>query len=573
MRTRPFAVRNALPQLSCGPRILLSILILTLALLAVALLMWSPYRPVSASSPLPAVRLNLSPGDPILDPARLSAEAAFVADQLFLGLVRADEDTGLPLPDLATSWDMSADATVFTFTLRSGLTWTDGNPLTAYDARYGILRSLDPANGVDLAYPLFYIQNAEQYNSGTMTDSNQVGVTVLDYTHLRFTLKQPAAFFPSVLTLPVSRPMPAWAIAAHPTDWSEPANIVSNGPYRLASWTHGTSLTLDKNPAYYDAANVQIQHVSFVMVDEATAWAMYRAGELDSAAVPRAEWSVASADPILSPQLHAAHDTGTYYYGFNTGQPPFDRLLVRKAFAAAVDRDGLLSTVLGYAEQPAFTFTPPGVWGHVDRSAEGVGIPYDPLQARQWLAAAGYPNGQGLPPVTVMFDGRWLDPNQAIASYLQQGWLHDLGVTVTITYTEWADYVGMLIAGQPQFWQLRWFADYPDAYNFLPEGVDALGRAKYGPWNNPAYAGLLDLAARTADPQQRAGLYQQAEEILVETDAVMVPIYYSATGVATRPELQRTYGRGGYGGRIAGWRMTSRLFLPVLLKGIAASGT
>ena len=536
---------------------------------------WGPTNLQGAS---PTVCLNLGPTDPTIDPALAADRGAgeFVANQLFLGLVRADEETGAPIPELATSWVMSPDATVFTFTLRSGLTWTDGNPLTAYDVRYGILRSLDPATAAELAWLLFWIRNAEEYNNGTITDPNQVGVTVLDYTHLRFTLKQPAAFFPSTLIWwPVARPMPGWAIAAHPTDWTEPANIVTNGPYKLTAWTHGTAMTLEKNPGYYDAANVQIERVSFSMVDDTTAWGMYQAGQLDSVIVPPGEWNAARSDPVLSQQLHVASRLGTYYYGFNTAKAPFDILLVRKAFVAAVNRQGVIDLVAGQSDAGRYstahglpldlTFTAPGTWGHVDGSAEGVGIPYNPAQGRQWLTAAGYPGGQGLPPITLVYNPHPV--HQAVAEYIQQNWTDNLGATVTISHTEsWGAYLELLRTDAPQVWRLGWIGDYYDAYNFLRESVDGFGRANYGNWNNLAYQGLLDLAAQTGDLNQRAALYRQAEEILVETDAVMLPIYYYANGIATKPYLQRTYGDGGFGGRIADWRIIYRTFLPLILR-------
>jgi len=522
----------------------------------------------------PTLHLNLGPTDPIIDPAFAGAQiwdaGGFVANQLFLGLVRTDDETGAPIPDLATSWAVSPDATEFTFTLRSGLTWTDGNPLTAHDARYGILRSLDPANPVGIPAPLSWIVNAEEYKNGSITDPNLVGIMVLDYYHLKITLEKPAAFFPTILTWPMARPMPAWAIAAHPTDWTEPANIVTNGPYKLTAWTHGASMTLEKNPGYYEAASVQIGRVQFSMVDDAAAWGMYQAGQLDSAIVPPEEWNAASNDPVLAQQLHTAYSiTGTFYNGFNTAKAPFDNLLVRKAFAASVNRQGLIDTILKYAEQPALTFTPPGVWGHVDGPAQGVGIGYDPVQARQWLAAAGYPNGSGLPPIAMVVGDRngFTAQNQAVAAYLRQGWMNQLGATITISDMEWGAYLELMATDAPQVWQVRWWIDYQDAYNFLREGIDWIGgRAPFGFWNNPAYEGLVDLAAQTADLNTRASLYKQAEEILVETDAVMIPIFYNANGMATKPYLQRTYGDGGFGGRIADWRIIYRTFMPLILR-------
>jgi len=431
--------------------------------------------------------------------------------------------------------------------------------------RYGILRSLDPATHAGEAYTLLWIKNAEEFNSGVITDSNHVGVNILDYTHLRFTLREAAAYFPCTLTSPAARPMPVWVITAHPTDWTEPAYIVTNGAYKLVSWTHGVSLTLQKNPGYFDAANVQIGQVLFSMVDDATAWEMYLDGELDSAVVPQEEWNSAISDPMVASQLHIASNLGTYYYGFNTSKPPFDTLLVRKAFAAAVNRQGILDTITRYADQPALTFSPPGLWGHVDGSAEGVGIPYDPVMARQWLAAAGYPNGEGLPPIMMMYDTRFYTQNLAIASYMRQNWMDNLSVTVTISETEWSNYLNLLINDPPQVWEIRWFADHRDSYNFLHDGVDALGRLKYGNWNNPTYESLLALAAHTANLLTRASLYKQAEEILVETDAVLLPIYYYSTGIATKPYLERTFGNGGLDGWIADWRMNWQLFLPFII--------
>lgn len=537
-------------------------------------------KPAQKENTAPALRLNIGPTDPTIDPALMSeVQHLLVVNQLFLGLVRADEETGAPLPELANSWVMSSDATVFTFTLRSGLTWSDGNPLTAHDVRYGILRSLDPATQSDWATQLFLIENAEEYNNGTITDPDQVGITVLDYTHLRFKLEQPAAYFPSMLTMPVARPMPAWAIAAHPNDWTEPEYIVTNGAYRLTNWTHGVSMTLDKNPGYYDADNVQIGRVSFSIMDNETAWMSYLSGGLDSVIVPSSQWNAARNDPILAPQLHAASRAGTYYFGFNTAKPPFDNLLVRKALSAAVNRQGVVDLVAGHLDAvttttvqglpEALTFTAPGMWGFVDGTAEGVGIPYNPVQARQWLAAAGYPDGDGIPPISLYFNE---DPvHRDIAEFVRKNWIDNLNVRVTLSSLRYfADYLQLLCTDPPQVWRLGWLMNHYDAYNFLYESVNFIllncGRLPFGGWTNPSYESLLNLAAQTADPDTRASLYQQAEEILVETDAVMLPLFYYAYGIATKPYLHRSYGLGGYDVRIAEWRISHRVFAPLITK-------
>lgn len=180
-----------------------------------------------------------------LDPAR-SFSNSYV-EQLFLALTDYDIDTGEVVPELATNWEVSADAKVFTFTLRSDATWTDGKMVKAGDVEYGVLRSLDPATHSNAAWILFDIENASEYNSGEISDPEQVGVEALDDTHIRFTLAAPAAYFPAVVATPPARPQPKWAIDAHGSAWIDPANIVSNGPYKLTHWDQAPYLTIHKS--------------------------------------------------------------------------------------------------------------------------------------------------------------------------------------------------------------------------------------------------------------------------------------------------------------------------------------
>jgi oligopeptide transport system substrate-binding protein len=152
----------------------------------------------------------------------------------------------------------------------------------------------------------------------------------------------------------------------------------------------------------------------------------------------------------------------------NVNKPPFNNVLVRKAFSAAVDKQGLINAKLGGVQRPALTFIPPGVLGYVDGQTQGVGIPYDVAQARQWLAQAGYPNGRGLPPVTL-----WINTNaghQAIAQYIQQNWYTNLGVNVTLQNEAWSSYMSDVRNGQFQIWRWGWCMDYPYANYFLAAG-------------------------------------------------------------------------------------------------------
>ncbi|MBN1177775.1 MAG: DUF11 domain-containing protein [Anaerolineae bacterium] len=171
-----------------------------------------------------------------LDPALAYGGAnQHYVEQLFLGLTDFDTD-GNVYGELATGWDVSGDATVYTFTLRGDAEWTNGDPVTAYDVEYGILRSLDPATGSEWAFVLYNLANAEDYNYGNISDSDLVGVEAIDDTHVVFTLTTPAAYFPAALAMPPARPQPEGAITTHGDAWTLPGNIVTNGPYQLAEW-------------------------------------------------------------------------------------------------------------------------------------------------------------------------------------------------------------------------------------------------------------------------------------------------------------------------------------------------
>jgi len=512
------------------------------------------------------LELNLDPADMdiadlTLDPALASDEPSmFMSNQILAGIFRVDDETGDPIPELASSWTMSPSAKSFSFVVRGDARWTDGSSVTAYQIRNGIMHALElgTASPAPYAYLLYIIQNAWEYSNGDITDPNRVGVYATDSTHINFSLNSAAAYFPSILALPIARPIPG------PTaNWTDPSQMITNGPYKVSAWSGGTSMTLLRNTGYYGASDVRIGQVDFSMQDEATAWGSYQSGTLDSAMVPQSEWASALADPSLAPQLHTSTVRCTYYYGFNTAKPPFDNPLVRKAFVAAVDRQGMIDSVLGYAQLPALTYTAPGIFGHVDGEAEGIGIPLNVSQAQAWLASAGYPGGAGLPPITLMFNNS--TGHQAIADYIRQNWIDNLGVTVSLSSLPWADYLTLLDTDPPQVFRLGWCYDYADAYDFLHDDI-VVNEFRFGSWSNPTYEDALSNAAVTKDLPTRFSFYRQAEEILVETDAVMLPLYYYAGGIATKPHLWRGYGSGGNGGWIAEGYFLHSVSLPLVLR-------
>ncbi|MBM3944670.1 MAG: peptide ABC transporter substrate-binding protein [SAR202 cluster bacterium] len=486
--------------------------------------------------------LNLGVEPPTLDPA-LAADniSGNIIENVFVGLTNLNTETSEVEPDLAARWDVSADGTVYTFHLRNDVKWTDGRPVTAHDAEYGILRSLAPETGSQYAFLIVsIIRNAAAFNAGEISDASQVGVRALDDYTLEITLEHAAAYFPALASTWVMFPQPRWAIEAHGDKWIEPENIVCNGPYKVLSWVHGSSLVLVKNPTYYNPGRVAIETLDFKMVENpATALALYEAGALDSVNPPPEELDRIRSSPTLSAELSISPSLSTYSYGFTVDRAPMDNVLVRKAFAAAVDKQSLVDFVLKGGQRPARTFTPPGNFGAVDGAAENVGIAFDPAQARQWLAEAGYPNGQGFPSVTLMFPVG--DIHQPLAEAIAAMWKANLNVDVTLAAQDFGVFISTLFTDPTHMWLIVYGSDYPDADNWLRGVFHSQAPINFARFNNAEFDEAVDQAAREQDIATRKSLYKRAEQILTQDVAAIMPIYYLTEVALEKPYLDRTY--------------------------------
>ncbi|MFQ5933676.1 MAG: peptide ABC transporter substrate-binding protein, partial [Dehalococcoidia bacterium] len=244
------------------------------------------------------------------------------------------------------------------------------------------------------------------------------------------------------------------------------------------------------------------------------------------------------ADPILSREFFTAPALITYYYGFNNTRPPMDNPLVRKAFTASIDRQTLIDTVTKGGQSPALTFTAPGNFGAIDPS-EGIGIPFDPAQARQYLAQAGYPGGEGLPEITLMHNTS--EGHQKIAEAIQAMWKEHLGVEVKIINQEWGVYLDTLSTDAPHVYRLGWGSDYPDANNWLNEVFHSTSGNNFANFSNARFDQLVEAAASEQNPDTRLSLYKEAETILSQDEAGIAPIYFYTTVQLTKPYLVRTY--------------------------------
>jgi len=494
---------------------------------------------VALTAPV-TLRWNLESEPPTLDPALAhDTTSLLVIGEIFLGLTNYASETGEIIPELATSWNVSDDGLKWTFQIRKGVVWTDGTPITAHDVVYSMLRMLAPETAASPANLLWVVKGAEPYNLGRGPVEG-VGIkAVNDYT-VEFTLEHPVGFFPA-LTTRVCVTVPQQSIEEYGDKWIEPGNIVTNGPYKVSEWKHEDYLALEKNPNYYNASHVNIDKIHCsIIVEASTAMAEYEVGNLDCFRnIPLEDLDRIKDDPILSKELHVTARWGTYFYGFNNEKPPFDNLLVRKAFASAIDRESLIKYVLKGGQSAAQTFISPGIPGYVDGVKEGVGYPYDPEVARKYLAEAGYPKGEGLPEVTLMFNTS--ESHRKIAQAIQQMWKEVLGVEVNITNQEWKVYLNTLQHDAPQIFRLGWMASYPDGYDYLKRNFYSTI-----PENNAGYKSLefdraVDELERETGPVKRMEAFRKAETLLCDTDCAIVPIYYYTMEELAKPYVVRNF--------------------------------
>ena len=523
---------------------------------------------------------------PSMDPA-LATDSTSIGciRQMFMGLTGFDEKAAV-IPALATEWSASADGLVWTYKLRNDGRWIHRNPVngefedvgpvTAFDVEYGAKRTLDPNSASDYAFVLYILKGGEEFNTADPKAENfeelrsGVGVTAVDTYTVQFTLKEPAGYFPSITGMWVTFPMPQAVIEELGDQWTEAGLIVTNGPYTLEEWSHGAYVRMVKNPLWVGAKDVQIEVIQGpIIMSESTAMAMYEANEIDMMAdpgwgPPLPDMDRIKGDPTLSKELFIAPRLCTYYYGFVTTKPPFDKPLVRRAFAAAIDRQSLIDNVTKGNQVPAHSFVCPGIFGNIadDKSIGGWMVMDDYAaqlkQAQQWLAEAGYPEGQGL---NVVLMHNVSEALGQVAQAIQAMWKEAFPkANITIETQEWAVYLKTLLPGspdqdKPNIFRMGWCADYPDANNWLNEVLNSKSSQNYVKFFNPEFDKLVEGAANESDPAKRQEMYKQAEKILIEDETAIAPIYYYTYVRLYKPWITKKVISPVTGDPFAQWRL------------------
>jgi len=441
------------------------------------------------------------------------------------------------IPAAATGYVLSPDGLTYTIPLRDDIYWSDGQPVTAQHFVDGFLRILAPDTATDYASLLYDIQGAREYNEGTTSDPNDVGLTALDDHTLRITLAHPAVHIPQVLAVPGMIPARLDLIDLSGDAWTDPSNFVGNGPYLLIEKDNGHIL-LQKNPNYYDAANLAFEHIAFdVIADMNEQFNAYQRGEVDVVIDASQD---AISDPNYESEHFAAPFPGVMHIGLNVQDSPTDNLLIRKALAASINRRYLLDNILNtpWANE-ATGVIPPELPGY--QGAE-VGYTYDPASAQNWLVEAGYPGGAGLP--TIDLYGR--SSNEALLEAIADQWRAVLGVSVEVHLV---DNVGEYLHQCQESpicsynaYRAGWIVDYFDAHSLLNDYFHPDSWWQLSGWDSAQYRELISLSMAEQDPAQRIAYLQEAERILVEGDVVTIPLYFTYRISLIKPGFDPVYG-------------------------------
>lgn len=472
----------------------------------------------------------------VSDPGSLDPAHSFVKqdqtviNDLLVGLTTFDAHAE-PIPGMAESWTVSPDGLLWRFKLRRAA-WSDGHPVTAEDFLFSLRRLVDPATGAAYAVLVYPILNAEAVNQGRLPPT-ALGVRAPDPLTVEIQLAHPAPYLPAVLAHYGVVPVPAHIVRRWGDRWTEPAHHVSNGPFRLVSWRLGDRIVLEKNPRFYDAANVCLDRVEyFPTTDSISAERRVKRGELDlNAAFASNRIRYLNGRGGMADYVRMHPWTDIHYLVFKMSDPALADVRVRQALSMSIDRAFIARKLLGADQEPAEAFVPPGL-GALPAAPDWAAASLDQRQARAraLLAAAGY--GPARP---LRFELKHPIIAGAVPTAIQADW-RAIGVQVSLTRVDTAVFFSDLQLGDFQVGITDWIADYRDATNFLNLMRSDQSASNYAGYADPGYDRMLDEAEATPDPVRRAKILQAAEQRMLQA-APIAPVFMNPSHNLVSPRV------------------------------------
>ena len=486
------------------------------------------------------ITVNWGTEPPSLDPGLASdTTSGDIINNIMDPLVKLDEDLK-PVPNLAEKWEISQDGKTVTFTIRDGAKWTNGDPVTAQDFVYSWKRTVSPDLAADYAYQFFGVVGAQEYNSCKKNCdalADKMGVKALDAQTLQVQLTSPQPWFIQQVAhhsfLAVNRK----AVEKFGDKWTDPKNIITNGPFKLARWDHNSRIDLVKWDGWRDADSVTLERVNGRMISDGTTGVQaYEAGEIDVQAGGLPVEEIPRLKDTEDYQQYPA--LGTYYYGLNVKN--ITDVNQRRAMSLAIPRQSIIDNVAQADQLPATGMTPKGMPGFEDINPNSKWMPAegDMEQAKALMAKVQNPKKD----ITLLLNDS--PGHREIAVAVQAAW-KELGLNVSIKQQEWAQFLEFI--GPPpdksvDVFRLGWIGDFVDAINFLELWKSDSGNNSTN-FADPQYDKLIADARQTKDNAKRFGIYHQMEERLFGANGAvpLIPIYWYTFNQLERPSVQDTY--------------------------------
>jgi oligopeptide transport system substrate-binding protein len=493
---------------------------------------------VAGGAPQPMIWHRGELGDPgSLDPHKATTLIeSNILDELFEGLVTLNA-RGEIIPGAAASWTVDPTGTVYDFRLRPDARWSNGDRVTAEDFVFAFRRLMAPVTGAPYANILYTLKNAGRINKGELP-LEALGARALNETTLEITLEHPAPYFISQLPHLTAKPLHRKSIEAFGSDFVHPAHIVTNGPFMLEEFMPNDRVVMVKNPYYYDAAHVALdEEIFYSLEDRSAGLRRFMAGEIQSYDDVPVE-QIGFVRSHLAEAFKVTPNLGSYFYAFDTRHKPFDDKRVRQALAMAIDREFLAERIWGGTMDPGYSFVPPGIPSY-GASATVAWKDSDPFEredeAKKLLAEAGFgPSGQKLE-VEIRFNNS--ENHRATAVAVADMW-KVLGVETRLLATDATTHYAFL-REKPPFDIARsgWFADYPDAQNFLFLGQSDNQALNAASFRNKTYDSMMHDAQVEASLERRRAILHEAEALLLDEQPYLVLLTYRSRNLVS-PKLK-----------------------------------
>jgi oligopeptide transport system substrate-binding protein len=497
----------------------------------------------SSSKP---VTLNIRSAPKTIDPQLSTSVPGSQVDAMCMeGLIRQGKNTGKMYAAGAEKWDVSKDGKIWTFYLRKNAKWSNGENITAKDYYFGMKRLLMPSTAAQYSYMLYYIRNAELFNTGKIKDFSQVGIKIIDDYTLQLTLDKPVPFFAQILTSPCTFPVNEKFYNKVKDRYALDKNsLLYNGPYIIKEWIPNGKYLMTKNPYYWNKSNIHVKNVNMMMIEDYnTAANMYKSNELDIAPM--------SGDqlPLFTNEKIRKVPDSVWYLQFNVDNKYFKNKKIRQAVSMAINRKVFCNGIRKDGSIPAYAFVPPGISGG---KVNGKPVSfrqhfgdkyfsYNVTKAKE-LFKEGLKELGLKEPVTLKLITDNSDVSRRDGQFIQQELFKNLGINIILEPNTFQSRLVKMDQQDYDFVYAGWLPDYNDPDTFVNMWVTNGGNNRTG-FSSIKYDKYINTEESSFDNDVRMKAMYNAEKLLMDK-MIIAPLYYRSSNWLVKPYIKDFVIRG-----------------------------